>query len=42
MATISEPYYKYAPQPVTENETIKTYWNSPIFTEKTIVANIPL
>ena len=37
----SQPYYTYTPQSVIENTTHKIYWDNPILTDKTIVANRP-
>ena len=35
------PYYKYAPDPVLDNGNITLYWDRPIITDRTIVANKP-
>ncbi|XP_045510128.1 uncharacterized protein LOC123705416 [Colias croceus] len=35
------PYYKYAPEPVLENNRAKLYWDRPIITDRTILANRP-
>ena len=41
LGDITEPYYKYSPQAVIENSSYKLYWDNPIHTDKTIVANRP-
>ena len=41
LANITNPYYKYTPQTVIENKDFKIYWDNPILTDKTIVANRP-
>jgi hypothetical protein len=41
LITITEPYYKYQPQPVLENNNFKIYWDRPVITDKTILANRP-
>ncbi|CAB3220135.1 unnamed protein product [Arctia plantaginis] len=35
------PYYKYVPDPVLENGRATLYWDRPIITDRTIVANKP-
>jgi len=35
------PYYKYTPANVLENDNVKLYWNHSILTEKTIPFNRP-
>ena len=35
------PYYKYAPDPVLDNGHITLYWDRPITTDRTVVANRP-
>jgi hypothetical protein len=41
IAAITEPYYRYTPQPVLESTTHKIYYDNPILTDKTIAANRP-
>ncbi|HEY6435395.1 MAG TPA: hypothetical protein VIY47_02315, partial [Ignavibacteriaceae bacterium] len=41
LITTDDPYYKYEPQPVLENESIKIYWDRPVITDRTILANRP-
>lgn len=36
-----QPYYKYTPQSVFENDTIKLYWDRTIHTDKTVTCNRP-
>ncbi|KAL1448163.1 hypothetical protein WDU94_000554 [Cyamophila willieti] len=35
------PYYQYVPKTVLENQHYKIYWDNPIQTDKTIIANRP-
>lgn len=35
------PYYKYAPEPVLENDCARLYWDRPIITDRTIPPNKP-
>jgi hypothetical protein len=35
------PYYKYIPNTILENETIKLYWDTSLITDKTIHNNRP-
>ncbi|KAA5654928.1 hypothetical protein F3G58_31985 [Pseudomonas aeruginosa] len=35
------PYYKYQPDAVLENDRAKLYWDRPIITDRTILANKP-
>jgi hypothetical protein len=35
------PYYQYEPKPVLENNTDKLYWDRPVITDRTILANRP-
>ncbi|CAH2074940.1 unnamed protein product, partial [Iphiclides podalirius] len=35
------PYYKYSPEAVLENDRARLYWDRPIITDRTIVANKP-
>ncbi|XP_072162700.1 uncharacterized protein [Bemisia tabaci] len=37
----AEPYYKYCPATVLENQRFRLYWDNPILTDKTIMANRP-
>lgn len=37
----TEPYFIYKPQSVLENNDCKIYWDNPIITDKTIIANRP-
>ncbi|KAI5707887.1 hypothetical protein M8J77_011815 [Diaphorina citri] len=37
----SVPYYKYKPQPISENRKSKLYWNMPIITDTNIPNNRP-
>lgn len=39
--TTNEPYYKYIPQPIHENEKFKIYWDRAIITDRTIINNRP-
>lgn len=39
--TIEEPYYKYVPEAVNENQLYKIYWDRGIITDKTIINNRP-
>jgi hypothetical protein len=41
LITTDDPYYKYEPQPVLENESPKIYWDRPVITDRTILANRP-
>ncbi len=41
LITTDDPYYKYEPQPVLENESTKIYWDWPVITDRTILANRP-
>ena len=36
-----QPYYKYTPEAVQEDENVRIYWNRKIQTDKTILHNIP-
>lgn len=36
-----EPYYKYKPPPVFENQTVKIYWDKAIITDLTVAHNRP-
>ena len=35
------PYYRYVPDPVLENSNVTLYWDRPIITDRTSVANKP-
>ena len=36
-----DPYYKYTPDPVVENENAKVYWDKTIVTDATVIHNRP-
>ncbi len=39
LITTDNPCYKYEPQPVLEKESTKIYWDRPVITDRTILAN---
>jgi hypothetical protein len=41
LITTDDPYYKYEPQPVLANKSTKVYWNRPVITDQTFLANRP-
>uniref|UniRef100_A0A2A4JL63 Reverse transcriptase zinc-binding domain-containing protein n=1 Tax=Heliothis virescens TaxID=7102 RepID=A0A2A4JL63_HELVI len=41
LVDLEVPYYKYAPDPVLENDHVTLYWDRSIITDRTIVANKP-
>lgn len=36
-----EPYYRYNPPPVLENQRYRLYWNNPVLTDRMVMANRP-
>jgi hypothetical protein len=41
LTEITDPWYKYKPQTIIENDEIKLYWNRDILTDRTIAHNRP-